>query len=339
MQGLQFIKYIILIVLTSSKIYAAPLLPSPILEMDQLFNHHIIVVEKSTHRLYIYSNSDNIPVISADYKVATGKKAGNKLTRGDHRTPEGIYSITKFIPKNKLIKKYGKKNGQIYGAGAFVLNYPNPIDNLSNKTGSGIWIHSTNDETRIEKGLDSRGCIVVSNEDLKKISNYIELNKTSVIITQNLNFLRENTWLQDKTQIKDTISGWLNAWRSEKINKYVQYYDPQSFRDSKKRNYRRFKKYKKKVFAQKGRPQINISMVSILRAKNYAVVTFKQDYTSRSVNDTGKKVIYLKQDQYYNWKIINESWQKITETKTAYQANFTPSMRFFNENPPMRGNN
>ncbi len=49
------------------------------------------------------------------------------------------------------------------------MNYPNPIDQRLKKTGGGIWLHSTNDETRIEKGLDSRGCVVAANNDLKEI--------------------------------------------------------------------------------------------------------------------------------------------------------------------------
>ena len=72
------------------------------------------------------------------------------------------------------------------------MNYPNIIDKRSGKTGGGIWLHSTNDETRIEKGLDSRGCIVTTNKELIEISNFIELNKTPIIVVENINFYSLN---------------------------------------------------------------------------------------------------------------------------------------------------
>ena len=46
----------------------------------------------------------------------------------------------------------------------------------------GIWLHSTNDETRIDKGLDSRGCVVAANNDLKEIAQFVELDKTNIVI-------------------------------------------------------------------------------------------------------------------------------------------------------------
>ena len=145
--------------------------PSSLLLLDDYFSHHIIIAEKSTHTLHLYRNDKGTPVHLKSYKMATGKKPGDKIFQGDHRTPEGIYFITDFIPRQELLDRYGKE-GEIYGVGAFVTNYPNPIDHLEKKTGSGIWLHSTNDETRIEKGLDSRGCVVTANQHLIDISSY-----------------------------------------------------------------------------------------------------------------------------------------------------------------------
>ena len=166
-------------VVANNKI-ASNFLPDSLLQLDNTFAHHILIAEKATHQLYLYQNNNSNPLLVKKYQIATGKKAGNKIFQGDHRTPEGIYQIINFIPHQELIKNLGKA-GEMYGAGAFVMNYPNPIDQLQNKTGGGIWLHSTDDETRIDKGLDSRGCFVTANDDLKEISQYIELNKTALI--------------------------------------------------------------------------------------------------------------------------------------------------------------
>ena len=123
--------------------------------LDDFFSHHILIAEKSTHQLHLFRNKGSYPEHIKTYQMATGKKAGNKFFQGDHKTPEGVYQFTNFLTHEDLIKRHGKA-GEIYGVGAFVMNYPNPIDQRLQKTGGGIWLHSTNDETRIEKGLDSR---------------------------------------------------------------------------------------------------------------------------------------------------------------------------------------
>ena len=58
-------------------------------------------------------------------------------------------------------------------------------------------------------------------------------------------------------------------------------------------------------------------------------------YQSNTINDTGKKLLYLKKDEYYNWKIVSEVWSKVgLETEEDKRVAFRPSQRFFEtENP------
>ena len=211
------------------------------------------MVEKLTHKLHLYKNESGRPRLVRSMRIATGKKSGDKLIRGDHRTPEGIYQLTEFLTHDNLVAKYGKE-GEIYGVGAFVLNYPNPIDSSLRKTGGGIWIHSTNDETRIEKGLDSRGCVVTANNELIDLSQYIELNKTPVVIIQNMNFISEDAWKLERGHLLDFLNSWANAWRNEGIPlKYFTHYDRDRFRDPIRGNFARFEAYKKAVFLGPGK--------------------------------------------------------------------------------------
>jgi murein L,D-transpeptidase YafK len=307
-------------------------LPTPLLLLDNNFSHHVVIAEKSTHKLHVFKNNDGKPQLVKTYQVATGKKAGNKIFQGDHRTPEGVYYLTQFLTHENLVSRHGKR-GEIYGVGAFVLNYPNSIDNIENKTGGGIWLHSTNDETRIDKGLDSRGCVVSANTDLIEISKYIELHKTPIIVVHNLDYLNEETWTVRRNNIMKTLDTWLLSWQQENIENYISHYHP-LFRNIKLKGLRALKSYKKAIFNGAGTPKIEIENMTILGAKNYVRVTFVQKYTSNTISDIGRKTLYLKEDQFYQWKIVAENWSKNGLDNIHTAEKFEPSQRFFTTNNP-----
>ena len=306
----------------------AKLYPAPLLSLDHFYSHHILIAEKATHMLHLYKNVDGKPELVKSYQVVTGKKTGDKGIEGDLRTPEGIYNFTDFLTNKQLIEKSGAQ-GIIYGAGAFVTDYPNPIDQHMGKTGSGIWLHSTNDEARLDKGLDSKGCVVTANNDLLDVSKYLELYKTPIIIVQDLVFLNEKTHDAQKNELKKGIDAWLESWRNKEIEGYMSHYHVSEFRDA-KGNFSKYKAYKKAVFSNPGKPKIELENISILQSKGYAVVTFTQKYQSKTINDAGKKLLYLKQDDAYNWKIVSEVFSK-NGAEGNDKIAFEPSMRFFKE--------
>lgn len=308
--------------------------PAPLLLLDKNFSHHVVIAEKSTHKLHVFKNNDGKPQHVKTYLVATGKKAGNKIFQGDHRTPEGVYYLTDFLTHEDLVTRHGKR-GEIYGVGAFVLNYPNPIDKIENKTGGGIWLHSTNDETRIDKGLDSRGCVVSGNTDLIEISKYIELHKTPIIVVHNLEYLNEEAWTVRRDKIKGTVDNWLASWQQENLNDYISHYH-QNFQSRSLAGQDQLRSYKNAIFNNPGKPNIEIENITILGARNYARVTFTQKYTSNTISDVGRKTLYLKENKFYQWKIIVENWSKngIENGRTA--ASFEPTQRFFTTNNPKK---
>jgi murein L,D-transpeptidase YafK len=331
-------KYLLFLTLFFSNLYAEEplkLIPSPILMLDNFYTHHVLVAEKSTHLLYLFKNNGGVPELVKSVPVATGKKTGDKTSEGDFKTPEGIFHFTSFMNNKQLIEKSGSQ-GVIYGAGAFITDFPNPVDARKGKTGSGIWLHSTNDETRIDKGLDSKGCVVTANNDLIDLSKYIELYKTPIVIVQDLVYLNEKTHAALKNAVKLSLDNWLTAWKNKDIENYMTFYHPTEFMDP-KGNYARYKAYKKAVFANPGKYNIELNNIAILQSKDYAIVTFTQKYQSNIINDTGRKILYLKQDNSYNWKIVNEVWSK-NGTEGSDQIAFEPSMRFFKEGT-VKGNN
>ncbi len=310
--------------------------PQALLQLDNYFAHHAIVVEKATHTMHLYRNNEGMPELVKSYSIASGKKAGDKLFQGDFRTPEGVYIFNDFLTHEDLLKRHGKQ-GEIYGVGAFVMDYPNPVDRVSGKTGGGIWLHSTNDETRIDKGLDSRGCVVAANSELIDISQYLELHRTPIVVVHNQHFLSSESYLASRQKIQKTIEDWVNDWSQEDFEGYISHYHKE-FHDEIRGPLEAYRQYKRAVFLAPGVPSIKISNVSITQANNYAVVTFKQDYSSNTVKDLGKKTLYLKKDDYYNWKIVSESWTKngIDEATLDESIAFRPTLRFFKTKNPMQ---
>lgn len=301
-------------------------LPKSIIMMDDKFTHHAIVVEKSSHRLFLYANNNGAPRLVTSFQIATGKNTGDKLIEGDEKTPEGFYQLNKFFPSEQLIKTYGEY-GKIYGSGAFVLNYPNIVDRNLGKTGGGIWLHSTDDETRISKGLDSRGCVVLGNKDLKEIARYIDLDtKTPIIIEDSITFWSDATWQKNKEQINQALQSWFTAWNKTNIKNYLSFYHRQEFKDQKGITYGSWADHKDRVFKTAKDTLIKMEYPSIFLHNNYAYISFQQNYTSSLVRDTGKKVMIWKKDTDYNWKIVYEGWESIASIS---QLAFTPSQRFF----------
>ena len=298
---------------------------SNLIQLDNLFTHHVMVVEKSTHNFYLFKNDQGRPVLAKKFKIATGKSLGNKQVEGDHKTPEGIYHLTQFYSKDELFSRY-KQEARIYGAGAFQISYPNIIDQLQGKTGGGIWLHSTDDDSRIDKKLESRGCVVVVDQDLKEISEHIDLRHTPIIIVQDLNFFKESTWKISKDGLQGMVNSWLKSWQQKDFNRYISFYSEKNFKDKVRGRFSQFKNYKKSIFSRPDQPRIETSHLSILQTQDYAVVHFVQDYRSNTINDKGKKTLYLMKDENYQWKIIAELWSKLDKD---LDYKFFPDNRFF----------
>ncbi len=118
-----------------------------------------ILVDLSRNRLYLFRQHAQQPEKVTDVYITLGKQGFGKQTKGDGRTPIGSYLIEKWYPESTL--------PPLYGAGALTLNYPNGWDQLQGRSGSGIWLHGTPEKTYVRAPQDSKGCVVLSNPDMK----------------------------------------------------------------------------------------------------------------------------------------------------------------------------
>lgn len=122
-----------------------------------------VVVYKSERKLVLQSQGKEI----RSYKVALGgEPIGPKTRRGDHRTPEGIYTLDSRNPNSHFYK-------------AFHISYPNPKDvatakKLGVNPGGDIMLHGLPKEYAwVGKAHTSHdwtdGCIAVSNEEMDEL--------------------------------------------------------------------------------------------------------------------------------------------------------------------------
>ncbi|AXS81519.1 hypothetical protein HYN24_11345 [Dechloromonas sp. HYN0024] len=278
----------------------ADFVPRYLLQMqpDQRF---AIVVDTKRSRLYLYENdikNGGQPRFVADYYVTQGKLGAEKLVEGDKKTPVGVYHVTANLPRQKL--------ADLYGSGAFPLNYPNEWDKRQGRNGSGIWLHGTPSDTFSRPPRASDGCVVLTNQDLDVVAKNLQVGLTPVIISNSVEWLSLDDWAKERRELNQSIDAWRADWESRDSERYLGHYSTR-FKTG-DQGYAEFAAQKKQVNASKEWIKLKIDNLSVLRnpgKEEVVVVTFDQDYRSNNLNNQMKKRQYwLREDG--QWKIIYE---------------------------------
>ena len=259
---------------------------------------HVIVIDTDKSRLYLYKNNGNSLSYVKDYYVSIGKNGVDKKTEGDKRTPIGVY-----FAKAKL----NQPLADMYGDGAYPLNYPNEWDQRHNRSGSGIWLHGTPSDTYSRPPRSSDGCLVLNNQDLKSLAPILQTGKTPIIIANNLSWSANGSGDTEKQSLQAAMANWLNDWRSQDTDQYLSHYS--SAFNSNGINYQQWSAHKYRVQANKPEISITLSNVSIFAypdsKQKLVVVDFTQDFKSPHLNNKMQKRQYwLLEDG--QWKIISE---------------------------------
>jgi len=150
---------------------------------------HVLVVDTDKSRLYLYKNEHGHLTYVSDYYITVGKNGVEKQAEGDKRTPIGVYFAGQRLTQPLA---------DVYGDAAYPLNYPNEWDKQHGKKGSGIWLHGTPSNTYSRPPRASDGCVVLTNEDIKKLNPILQAGKTPVIIAKNLKWLDADSVSSDK---------------------------------------------------------------------------------------------------------------------------------------------
>lgn len=163
----------------------------------------LILVDKGK-REFFYLEKHGEKILRLHYPSIHGEVEGDKQVEGDLKTPEGVYFVRGKIQV--------PLDFEMYGNHAYALNYPNPIDRLRGKTGSGIWIHSKGDPI---KGQVTQGCVAIDLADIKKLDEYLKPD-TPVLIAQGIHSGFHKDKMLDNAESAD------GEKRADKLNKAVQ---------------------------------------------------------------------------------------------------------------------
>ena len=284
--------------------YRAPppgYLPAEIIQLSPR-HRFILILNAATSRLYLFKNSADTLKLIGDYYISIGKDGIGKVQEGDDKTPLGLYHITSYLPDKELI--------ELYGPGAFTLNYPNDWDRLFKRDGFGIWLHGMPRSLNSRPPRDSRGCIILNNQLFEKLTAYIEPGKTPLLLTTTTKWLPPEEWKAQKQALLDTMNRWRQDWEDLKVEKYLSYYSTDYRTVS--QNYEQMVKQTQRNAKQKTFVKVEIKDLDIFSypgESGLLTTIFDQNYQSNNYNIKYRKQQFW-QHETEGWKIIYEGQAK-----------------------------
>jgi murein L,D-transpeptidase YafK len=210
-----------------------------------------------------------------------------------------VYFVTDFISPEEL--------PDLYGDGAFPIDYPNVWDQRHGRTGYGIWLHGTPSKIYSRPPEDSNGCVIVSNQDLNALLPYVKKNNTPVIISDLIDWITKQEWTKRSGNYELFVETWRKDWESRNVDLYLRHYSKRYSGLGK--DYNSWIEYKRRVNPSKKFIKVNITDKSIfLYPGEYQlmVVTFVQDYASDNFRRKFTKQQYWRMEDDGRWRIIYE---------------------------------
>ena len=266
---------------------------------------YVILVDQHSSRVYVYRNEGGDLQLETDYFITIGLKGYGKEKRGDQKTPIGIYHVTRYID--------GKELPDLYGEGAFPINYPNTWDLRQQRTGGGIWLHGTPSYTYNRSPWASDGCIVVSNPDFLHIGNYINPGiHTPVIIAEKVAWLSREQWQQKRQQVMQLLSRWILDWESLDHARYSSHYS-RSELNAYGRDFKAWDGHKRWVDRDKTWVEVEYSRLSIFNypgEQDLMLMQFEQSYRSNNISVDSPKELY--------WRKAENDWQIVYEGQRSF---------------------
>ncbi|MEW6347995.1 MAG: L,D-transpeptidase family protein [Thermodesulfobacteriota bacterium] len=260
---------------------------------------HALVVDKSKQQLQVWRTKDGEPSLVETYRCSTGEKTGDKWVRGDMKTPEGVYFFCSVIDGERLPTKYG--------LWAFTTDYPNFVDRRHGKNGDGIWLHGR--DKPLGPRPDSNGCIAMENEDLAKVSRFIRLQGTPLIILPHVTFATKAEIIEQEREIRGFIESWRQSWESKDVDRFMNHYSPDfqsgwldfaGWADKKRRLAKRYSKI-----------DVKLGNVYLYRQDGLITAICTQSYKSDAYRNTGIKMLFIRREG--RCRIYAEDYHQIVD--------------------------
>jgi len=266
---------------------------------------YVILVDQQNSRVYVYRNDNGDLALETDYFITIGLNGYGKEKRGDQKTPVGIYHVTRHIDGDEL--------PDLYGEGAFPINYPNVWDVRQKRTGGGIWIHGTPSYTYNRSPWASNGCIVVSNPDFLHIDDYIKPELyTPVVVAEKVKWISREQWLHKRQQARETLSTWLIDWESLDHARYIRHYSRSEF-GAYGRDFKAWEGHKRWVNRDRTWVEVEYGKLNIFNypgEDGLMLMQFAQSYRSNNLNLDTEKEIY--------WRRNADQWQIVYEGNRSF---------------------
>jgi murein L,D-transpeptidase YafK len=264
---------------------------------------YALIGEKESKLLHLFKFQDDRVALVKSYPCIIGANGEDKKKAGDFATPKGSYFTLRYTPGSAL--------PEIYGEGAFVLNYPNFLDRKDSKNGAGIWIHGHVPGKVIGAGdlVNTKGCIAVSNDNVKELKGLLNPSGTPVSIVDKVTFVKESSRKEALREIRTFMDDWRQAWESGNTGKYLSHYS-KDFTNSEGMKFEAFRRHKERVNSSKKFIRVSVEQMAVIfpqeREGQVAVVRFIQKYRSNNFESNSKKLFYLKKERG-GWTIFGES--------------------------------
>jgi hypothetical protein len=189
---------------------------------------YVAAVDASKSRLYWFENRSDgdgrlqLHLVKESY-ISVGINGVGKDKEGDGKTPLGVYFILRNLPGDGL--------PDLFGAGALTLNYPNAVDVMRKKTGSGIWLHGTPSAQFARAPESTDGCVVLSNPEMGRLLQIPDLRMTPVIIAEQLEWVNADQAGQTWASFKPALDKWLQARNGRDPEALKIHYSPRYEQD------------------------------------------------------------------------------------------------------------
>lgn len=260
----------------------------------------VLVIDAARSRLYLYENQSGVPKLVSDYYISQGKFGINKSKEGDQKTPLGVYYITSHLPGSKL--------PDFYGPGALPINYPNEWDKINGRSGSGIWLHGVSSETFSRPPLASDGCVVLANTDFLELAASVEIGKTPVIISEQVEFVNRTKWNSDRKIAGKLLEDWRTDLESMNANRTLANYS-RNFKTLQGDNLNLW--FPKQQQAFEGSHDVSVKLRDITQFRypgkvELIVSTFTQEtMVGKNKSSVRKRQYWVKEAS--RWRIVYES--------------------------------
>jgi len=210
----------------------------------------------------------------------------------------GVYFIVTRLPASAL--------PDMYGAGAFPINYPNEWDRRLGRTGYGIWIHGVPTDTYSRPPRASDGCMAVSNDDLEALWKLVNAGTTPVVIANGIHWQPLKEVESRGRNLMRQVQAWRRDWESLDVRRYSRHYAKDFRGEGMARE--QWMRYKRRVNDAKRWVRIGLSDVSMFAypgERDLVVVDFDQNYRSSNFSNRLRKRQYWREAGGV-WRIVYE---------------------------------